>query len=400
MVNPLYCARAIVAGTILIVVSIVSASCAEPIAIETLDRNTPVDFQSEILPLLRASCLACHNATQAEGELNLETPASIRKGGSRGSAIAEQPAACLLLRAAAHQDDDLVMPPPDNNAGAAPLTPRQLGLLQLWIEQGAGGEVSTDRPIAWRPLPPQLQPIFATAITPDGKFAACGRGNRLLVYHVPTQQLAAELRDETVSPSEASASAAAHVDVIRSLAFDESGEWLASGGFRTVKLWRRPHLANVSESKTDGAITAVAVSGDGKWSALGEAGGRIRVRNAEIGEESYSIDAHTAAVTGLAFTADGTTLVSTSIDKTLRLWNAADGEPISKVETPAAINALTRDGEDLFVSGHQDKRLRVWELAKLAASVEEKENSQAPAPLRASQMAHRLAVPHSRRPEQ
>lgn len=382
MVNPLHCARAIVTGTFLIVFSVVSSSRAEPIVIETLDRTTPVDFQSEVLPLLRASCLACHNATQAEGELNLETPASIRKGGSRGSAIAEQPADSLLLRAAAHQDDDLVMPPPGNNAEAAPLTPRQLGLLRLWIKQGGGGEISTDGSIAWRPLPPQLQPIFATAITPDGKFAACGRGKHLLVYHVPTQQLAAELRDEEVTTAQASASATAHVDVIRSLAFDEAGEWLASGGFRTVKLWRRPHVAHVSESKTDGAITAVAVSGDGKRSALGETDGRIVVRNAETGEETFAIDAHSASVTGLAFTADGTMLVSTSIDKALRLWNAADGKPISTVETPAEVTALTTVGEDLLVTGHQDKRLRVWELAKLAASVQENENPQAPAPLR------------------
>ncbi|MEQ8786629.1 MAG: c-type cytochrome domain-containing protein [Pirellulaceae bacterium] len=373
-------ACAIIAGTLLIVLSNAPAVHAAPIAIESLDRTTPVDFQSEILPLLRVSCLACHNAQQAEGELNLETPAAIRQGGSRGSAVAEDSEMSLLLRAAAHQDDDLVMPPPDNKAGAAPLTPRQLGLLRLWIKQGARGEVSSEQAIAWRPLPPQLTPIFAAAITPDGKFAACSRGARLSVYHLPTQQLAAELRDAELSDSAAQGneSAAAHLDVIRSLAFDDAGEWLASGGFRTVKLWRRPHVAKLSESKLDAAITAAALARDGKLSAFGDAGGRIVLCSAETGKQVGAIDAHRAAVTGLAFTADGTTLVSSSTDKTLRLWNAADGKPLATIDTPAEINALALVGEALLVTGHQDKRIRVWEMAKLVSGQSGAEASIAP----------------------
>ena len=54
---------------------------AEPPAgleVAELSREKPVDFTREILPILRKNCLACHNARDAEGELNLETPATIR----------------------------------------------------------------------------------------------------------------------------------------------------------------------------------------------------------------------------------------------------------------------------------------------------------------------------------
>ena len=41
-----------------------------------------------------------------------------------------------LFLVAAHQSDS-VMPPDDNDVGAKNLTPHELGLLRLWIDQGA-----------------------------------------------------------------------------------------------------------------------------------------------------------------------------------------------------------------------------------------------------------------------
>ena len=35
------------------------------------------------------------------------------------------------------------MPPPDNDVKAKPLTPEELGLIKLWIDQGAKGEVKS-----------------------------------------------------------------------------------------------------------------------------------------------------------------------------------------------------------------------------------------------------------------
>ena len=55
----------------------------QPIAIAAVKHDGPVDFEKEILPILRRSCLACHNATQKESDLILESPAAILKGGGR-----------------------------------------------------------------------------------------------------------------------------------------------------------------------------------------------------------------------------------------------------------------------------------------------------------------------------
>ena len=50
-----------------------------PIQIAKITRTTSVSFQKEILPVLRKNCLACHNASEADGELVLESPQAMLK---------------------------------------------------------------------------------------------------------------------------------------------------------------------------------------------------------------------------------------------------------------------------------------------------------------------------------
>lgn len=335
-------------------------AAAEPIAIERLDRTTPVDFQSEILPLLTANCLACHHAGKAEADLNLETPATIAKGGSSGPAVlAKNSAASLLLAVASHAEESF-MPPPENKVGAKNLTPRELGLIKLWIDQGATGEVSSAREVKFQPLPPEIEPIFAVAVSRDGQYAAASRGKQIHVYHLPSRQLVAQLVDST--------SEAAHSDIIRCLAFDPSGERLASGAYREVKIWRAPHVQRVAEVKFDATITAIDATGHPKWAALGDGQGRVRLIEQTTGKELWKQDAHTSAVTGVAIV-DDSTLITASRDMTVRLWNITDGAAKATLTTPAEINALIviHEGQRL-VTGHEDGVLRVWDLESIRDS--------------------------------
>ena len=61
------------------------APAARGIAIPDLARTTPVDFAAEIVPILKANCLACHNANTTKGDLSLETPQSMLEGGTNGA---------------------------------------------------------------------------------------------------------------------------------------------------------------------------------------------------------------------------------------------------------------------------------------------------------------------------
>src|SRR5437763_4388312 len=182
----------------------------KPIAIAKTDRKTPVDFEKEILPILKNNCLACHNRTTAKAELVLETPQDILKGAESGKVVVpKRSGESLLLKIASHQVKPM-MPPKNNKVQASDLTPEELGLIKLWIDQGAKGEVHGSGPIVWQPLPEGLNPIYAVALTLDGQFAACARANQIFIYQLQTKQLVARLIDSqldkgplspTLSPS-------------------------------------------------------------------------------------------------------------------------------------------------------------------------------------------------------
>ncbi len=346
--------------------ALAGAACvaAEAISIEVPQRTKPVDFGAEIAPILRANCVACHNEKKANGGLVLESPPAILKGGEQGPAVvAGKSTDSLLLKVAAHQQES-IMPPPDNIVGAKPLTPAQLGLLKLWIDQGATGSVSGAREVRWQPLPTGFQPALASAVTPDGQFAVCSRGNRLAVYHLPTAKPATLLVDPDLNGSAGQLpSEIAHRDLVRSLAFDAKGDLLASGSFREVKLWRRPRVIRIAEWAHDAVVQSVAASSDARWAATGDESGRIRVWELSSSKTTQAFVAHQAAVTGIAFSPDATTLYSCGNDKTLRAWNVTNGELIGKaIETPLPIQAMTSVNKGAWlVTGGEDGVARVWE---------------------------------------
>ncbi len=343
----------------------------KPIAIAEIQRDTPVDFESEVLPALTKNCVACHNAKDAEGELVLETPQSILKGGSSGPAVvAGNSGESLLLKIASHQEEPL-MPPADNGVDAVALSSDQLGLIKRWIDEGAKGEVTgKNTPLAWQSLPPGMNPIYAVAVTPDGQYAACGRANQIFIYHLASGQLVTRLTDPTLVESGLYKNhGVAHLDLVQSLAFSPDGQTLASGGFREVKLWQRP--ASVRSADLVGSTAAVrwlAVSPDGKWAATGEVSGAIKLWDLGTLKDPKTLAGHGAAVASLAFLPDSGKLVSGSEDKTLRLWNVSDGAAITQVETPAPILSLTviADGTQV-ATGHADHLIRRWTLPADAA---------------------------------
>jgi WD40 repeat protein len=207
---------------------------ADPIPVKRLDRTTPVDFRREILPLMQANCLPCHNRTTTKADLLLETPADMIRGGESGAALVPgKPAESLLFKLSTHEAKPR-MPPKDNKVNAVDFTPEQLGLLSLWIEQGAAAGEAGAEEVRWLESAPDLKAVYAVALSPDGQYLAAGRGNRLFLYHRPTRQQVGEL----VSPDVPGPRPVAQKDQVGALAFRPDGLQLASGGFEEIRLWR------------------------------------------------------------------------------------------------------------------------------------------------------------------
>ena len=345
-----------------------TADAPEPIAIEELAAETIVTFAADVLPILQKNCLACHNQTKGRGGLILESPEDILEGGDTGPAVvAKDREKSLLLTLVSHRDDP-IMPPARNKVGAVPLTPEQLGILARWIELGATGNVTdlAGATIEWQSLPAGVNPIYSVVVTPDGQFAACGRANQIFVYHLPSGRLVDRLTDPAlIDAGLYDKPGVAHRDLVQSIAVSPRGDLLASGGFRTVKLWRRPRDAQRVElpglSDKPGALT---VSPDGKLAAAGQADGAVLVWDLATRQVARRLEGHQAAVTALAFAPDSVTLISASLDKTIRVWNAVSGETTHTIETPAPIRAavLVRNGTELAAVG-EDNVIRVWTLS-------------------------------------
>lgn len=345
---------------------------AAPIAITEVKHEGPVDFEKEILPIFRRNCLACHSATEAESDLVLETPQTILKGGSEGPAVVMGKGVdSLLLKMASHQKEPF-MPPPDNDVKAKALTPDELGLIKLWIDQGAKGEVKGGGgPITWQPLPPGVNPIFAVAVSADGQYAAAGRANQIFLYHIPSKRELGRLTDPSLIQKGIYKNlGVADLDLIQSLAFSPDGELLASGGFRTIKLWRKPkNVKKLDLAALEGPPRSIAVSVDGKFAAVGEETGKIKVFDLATGQIAKTFAGHTGPVTGVTFTADASKVVSGSQDKTFRVWKMADGMQLASVETPAPVNAVALVAAEAQVAtGGADNNLRLWALPAAAVT--------------------------------
>jgi WD40 repeat protein len=358
----------------------------KPIEKVSLDR--PADFRTDILPILQANCLACHAGEDAKAEIDLATPAAMIRS---QAVVAGQADKSLLLRSAAHQRRR-IMPPDQNKVGARALTSRELGLLQLWINEGAKeSQGASNEAICWKILPTRWVPIYALALSDDGQWAACGRGASIHIYHVPTQRLVASLVDSKLS----SAPGTAHRDTVHALAMSADGQWLASGGHRDIKLWNRTvaeegkawewKLARVIEPARDDTgpvdrVLALAFSPDAR--ELASAGGLPgrsgelllwRVADGSLVREFRG--AHKDAVYDIKFAPDARSLASASADRFAKVFDLATGKCTHVLEGHAGYVlslAWKRDGKKLATGG-ADMVVNVWNLDAVQQGLGEKE---------------------------
>ena len=318
------------------------AGLADGLPITAPERTDAVRFQDEILPFLAANCTACHNPKIHEGGLILDSLKGILTGGDSGPGViagkaAESP---VFLRSAHLQED--FMPPPENKVGAKAMSPVQLGLLERWINEGAAaGPAIAKKPINWRPIPAGSGGVLAVAMSNDGRVTAAARGGRLSLYDSSTGALLGALVDPATADAPAAADSA-HRDTILSLAISPNDDLLASGSFRTVKLWERSRASRLAEVAETAGITAMAAAAGS--AACGRPDGTVILIDASSGAVRRAFKAHTAAVAALTLSADGATVYSAGADGSIVATNAADGNVTGRFMRPAGIRALAVTG--------------------------------------------------------
>ncbi|MCH9655280.1 MAG: hypothetical protein K0U86_24315 [Planctomycetes bacterium] len=351
----------------------------KPIVPAKIALGRPVSFEKDVFPILDANCIACHNIAKKEGALVLESVEALIKGGDSGASVVPGKPDESYLYQVASRTEESFMPPLPNKVGAKALTPQQVGILRQWIIEGAKSSgKSSDSGVAWQSLPPGLNSIYSTALSPWARYAAVGRANRIAVYDLASGTEVAKLNDPALVKLQKEGKpfypqGAAHRDFVHSLAFNPEGTLLASGGYRVVKLWKKSLGSVVKKMDFPAAVTSLTLNADRSVLAVVTADNGASLWKLPAGQKLVDLKGHTGVIKGLAFTPDRTKVVTSSADQSLRVWNAADGKQISTMKTPAVINALTvsKDGTQV-VAGGANNIIYVWPITIPAPKAGEK----------------------------
>ncbi len=217
-------------------------------------------------------------------------------------------------------------------------------------------------PPAW----PTGSAVGAVAWSPDGQRLAVGLGD-------PVVQV------RRASDGEVLASCRGHKQRITSVAWHETGKLATASLDKTVRVWDPLTGQQLfALPQQPGKVDAVAWSPDGlKLATGGEKPdpqsptavlGLIRIWDVSSAGSSpellLTIPAHQASVPAIAWSRDGTQIISGSADKTLAIWDAASGRKLQSLQghtDGVTCLALSPDGSWL-VSGSADTTLIIWDL--------------------------------------
>jgi WD40 repeat protein len=205
--------------------------------------------------------------------------------------------------------------------------------------------------------------VGAIAISPDSTRLALGEytsgtGGILHVFDIATL---AEQAQVNISPG---------VALLWAIAFSPGGDLIASGtASGDIQVWDTSNMSNIATIRGHhGQVTSIAFSSDGSQIVSGSLDGTVRIQPVASSEEPLAlIPGHDARVNQVVFSPDGSRLLSGSDDKTVRIWDGLTCEELAVFhghEDEVWTVAYSPDGTRV-ISGSRDDSVRVWDALDL-----------------------------------
>jgi WD40 repeat protein len=150
------------------------------------------------------------------------------------------------------------------------------------------------------------------------------------------------------------------------LAYSTNGHFIASGSASgCIQIWNASSLSNIATIREHhGQVMSIAFSSDGSQIVSGSEDGTVRIQAvASSDEQLAAIYGHDARVRQAIFSSDGLRLVSGSDDKTVRIWDGITCKELAVLHGHKAVVwtvAYSPDGARV-ISGSHDCTVRVWD---------------------------------------
>ena len=298
-------------------------------AVSGAQEDPGVSYDADVVPLLRARCIGCHNPTDKEGGIDLSTRAGLMAELDGESIVtACNPDASLLIASVEPWDGNA----PDMPAEGDPLSAEEIDLLRRWIAAGAREDAPPPTPIAEAPERYRAAPVIASLdFSRDGAWIAVPARHEVLLREAASGALARRL--------------GGFPERVESLAFSPDGALLAAAGgspgdrgelvivrVADGELMQRLEL-------TQDSLHGVSWSHDGRLVAFGAADRALRAIEVASGEQVLFQMSHEDWVTSTTFSSDDSHLISVSRDRSMKLIKVDTEQFIDNITsiTPGAL---------------------------------------------------------------
>ncbi|OAX31318.1 WD40 repeat-like protein [Rhizopogon vinicolor AM-OR11-026] len=222
------------------------------------------------------------------------------------------------------------------------------GSLRVWNLK-SGKQIEDD----WREGESELWDI---ALSPDGKKVISG-----------SQDGVVRLWD--MDAGKAVTKWTGHTSVAASVCWNQDGGRVLSGSFDgTARVWDVKRGETILAIRTGLSMSSVIYSPDETMIATGggseEKEEYIKIFDANTGKLISNLKGHTHRVHCLAWTADGTTLISCSFDSSIRTWNTTTWQQINVLAGHTShVKAIAiSPNARILASASIDKTARLWNL--------------------------------------
>lgn len=396
------------------------AAASVLLAISSAQGAEKTNYQDNVLPLFRNSCLNCHNPDKKKAGLDLSTYQTAMAGSNNGPVVnSGDPDGSLLYKVVTHAEDPTMPPKKDK------LPDKELNIIKDWIAAGAL-ETATGKPAVSTkpkiemtvaagalkkpdgppPMPHDLlpEPVVRTdrswaaacmASSPWAPVVAIGGQHQILLYNTDSLDLLGIVPYTDGEPQVVQFSRNGRVLLVGGGVAAKSGKinlwdlttgqkitdvgeefdsvltadispdqgYVCLGGpTKVFKVYstRDGSLVHVIKKHTDW-VTACGYSPDGVLMASGDRAGGLWVWESKTAGEFYNLAGHKAAVTSISFRDDANVLASASEDGTVKLWDMTSGKEAKSWQAHSGgvlSVSFTHDGR--LVTCGRDKVVKLW----------------------------------------